>query len=150
MKGILLLLLTLASPAATSAGSSPEGAAPASRPNTGPLGRFLVQMAPIIDPGRPAELSLAEARSVLEAAGFAIAPDADMDAAVREGDVVRLAAALGVRLKSLDPEAPFPAGDLKALTGLLQAAVEGEDGTGFVRAVQEKAPDPELEGPPGP
>ena len=103
------------------------------------VARFLVDVARLLDPGLPAELSVDEAVAGLSRMGAAVPEDTDLQAPVTEEDVVRLVGSLGIRMKSLDPRAPFPRSKVEPLGSLLRDALTARN------SLNEKEP----ESPPG-
>jgi len=84
------------------------------------VARFVVDVARLLNPGLPAELSVDEAVAGLSRMGVAVPEDTDLQAPVTEGDVVRFVGSLGLRMKSLDPREPFPRSQIEPLGILLR------------------------------
>jgi hypothetical protein len=118
----------------TSAEPAPSGAIT--------VGQFLIEMARILDPELPTDLSLELAVESLAATGLAVPEDMEHEATLTEGGVVRFASAVGVRLKSLDPTGLFPAEKVEPLGLLLRDGLSGNTGT--VAAVLNQEGDPNL------
>lgn len=93
------------------------------------VGDFLVQMARLLVPGQPPELSVDDAVVVLKEAGIAVPGDLDPARTLTEGDVVRFASAAGVRVKSANPNEFFAASKIEPLALMLGDTLPPTEGT---------------------
>lgn len=93
------------------------------------VGDFLVQMARLLVPGQPPELSVEDAVLVLREAGILVPDDLDPARTLSEGDVVRFASAAGVRVKSANPDEFFAASKIEPLALVLGDALPPAEGT---------------------
>jgi len=132
--GCSVLLALAAAPVARAADVAPAtgGSATLAVADSISVGDFLVQMARLLVPGQPPELSVDNAVVVLREAGVLVPDDLDPAQTLTEGDVVRFASAAGVRVKSANPEGFFSASKIEPLALVLGDALPPTEDAGLV------------------
>jgi hypothetical protein len=124
LTALAVVALVPTAPVAADA-AKPAGATTTPRPGAISVGTFLVEMARMVDPDAPEGLAPPAAVARLRLAGVELPADIDHDADLTQGHVVGFARAFGLDLKSLDPDAIFPAAQIEALAALLQGDAYG-------------------------
>jgi len=127
---LLVLMLAVLAPglAAGQDGAAAHGAATkASREQASTMGGVLIRLARALSPDLPADLPPAMALSHLRARGLALTGEVDFAAPVTEGEAVRLAAAVAIRVRTDNPGTLLTAERVSALVGLLHDGLAGGD-----------------------